>query len=292
MPWYTQGITGNIYLRQKEGILMIQFTDDCKIGVERIDNEHAHLFSLLNDAYELLQNTEEDYSAKVQALLLELQAYAATHFKHEEDYMIEIRDPELISQRIQHKHFKDKLAEYDFSSIDVSTQRETLLELIDFITKWLYKHILGSDIQIGQFEPMEEWMTQENVFAFTDEYRTGIEMVDLEHEQLFHIIDKANALVESYNPEFGYDNVMELLNELKEYTEMHFHDEEEYMESIHYDGLAAQQNAHNAFIEKLGSIDQLQLDEDPEKYLHDLIDFLTKWLIQHILRMDKQIPLK
>lgn len=51
---------------------MIQFTDDCKIGVERIDNEHAHLFSLLNDAYELLQNTEEDYSAKVQALLLEL----------------------------------------------------------------------------------------------------------------------------------------------------------------------------------------------------------------------------
>ena len=135
-------------------------------------------------------------------------------------------------------------------------------------------------------------MTQENVFAFTDEYRTGIEMVDLEHEQLFHIIDKANTLVESYNPEFGYDNVMELLNELKEYTEMHFHDEEEYMESIHYDGLAAQQNAHNAFIEKLGSINQLQLDEDPENYLHDLIDFLTKWLLQHILRMDKQIPVK
>ena len=85
---------------------------------------------------------------------------------------------------------------------------------------------------------------------------------------------------------------MELLNELKEYTQMHFHDEEEYMESIHYAGLAAQQNAHNAFIEKLGSIDQLQLDEDPEKYLHDLIDFLAKWLIQHILRMDKQIPVK
>lgn len=271
---------------------MIKFTDDCKIGVERIDNEHAYLFSLLNDAYELLQNTEEDYTAKVQALLLELQAYAATHFKHEEAYMIEIRDPELISQRIQHKRFQEKLAEYDFHSIDTSTQRETLLELIDFVTKWLYKHILGSDIQIGHFEPMEEWMTQENGFAFTDEYRTGIEMVDLEHEQLFRIIDKANTLIESYNPEFGYDDVMELLNELKEYTEMHFHDEEEYMENIHYDGLAAQQNAHNVFIEKLGSINMLELDENPEKYLHDLMDFLTKWLIQHILGMDKKIPVQ
>ena len=55
------------------------------------------------------------------------------------------------------------------------------------------------------------------------------------------------------------------LNELKAYTEEHFRDEEEYMEWIHYEGLAAQKRAHEAFIDKLENIDLDEIENNPQE---------------------------
>ena len=52
------------------------------------------------------------------------------------------------------------------------------------------------------------------------------------------------------------DNIIVILNELKAYTIEHFGDEEEYMESIRYEGLAAQKRAHEAFIDKASSFEE------------------------------------
>ena len=35
---------------------MFQFTKDCMLGIEQIDKEHQHLFELINDGIEILQN--------------------------------------------------------------------------------------------------------------------------------------------------------------------------------------------------------------------------------------------
>ena len=75
------------------------------------------------------------------------------------------------------------------------------------------------------------------------------------------------------------------------YTIDHFGDEEEYMESIHYEGLAAQKRAHEAFIDKLENIDLKEVDSNPQEYLQNLLEFLLGWLINHILYTDKKIPL-
>ncbi len=80
------------------------------------------------------------------------------------------------------------------------------------------------------------------------------------------------------------------MNELREYTKEHFTDEEEYMESIHYEGLDAQKRAHEAFIDKLNNIDPNQLEENPQENLQELLEFLLGWLINHILHTDKKIP--
>ena len=42
---------------------------------------------------------------------------------------------------------------------------------------------------IGKLPPLEEWMIRDNPCEFTDDYLTGIEIVDLEHQQLFCIVD-------------------------------------------------------------------------------------------------------
>lgn len=281
-------------IRKDDNKMMFEFTDDCITGIDTIDDEHRNLFALLTKAYNLASNAyHSDYYQELKNILEELDQYAETHFTHEEEYMVQIRDPELIRQRTQHAFFRDKVREYEFANIDnEDEQQRVLTELMKFLAKWLYRHILSSDILIGKLPPLEEWMIRENPCEFTDEYLTGIELIDAEHRELFQIVDKANRLVKSFDKLSGYDSIIQILNELKEYTKEHFADEEEYMEGIHYAGLEAQKRAHEAFIDKLDSINLKQIEENPEDNLQELLEFLLGWLINHILHSDKMIPLK
>ncbi|MCH5333673.1 MAG: bacteriohemerythrin [Agathobacter sp.] len=271
---------------------MIKFTDDCIIGIEEIDNEHRYLFELLNRVNELIaEDYHNDYYQQVKDMLAELDDYADQHFTHEEAYMEQIRDPELILQRAQHAYFREKVLTLDLTNIDeFEEQRRVLYEIVTFLAKWLYHHIISSDMMIGKFPPLEEWMLKENPCEFTEEYLTGIELIDKEHEELFSIVAKANDLVRNYDPSSSYDKILGILNELRDYTAEHFRDEEEYMEFIGYEGLAAQKRAHENFIAKLETIDYDQIENDTQGYLQSLLEFLLGWLINHILNSDKKIP--
>lgn len=274
--------------------MTFEFTDDCITGIDTIDDEHRNLFALLSKAY-ILASTDyhSDYYQELKEIIEELDEYAETHFAHEEEYMMKLRDPELIRQRTQHAFFRDKVREYEFVNIDnEEEQQRVLTELVKFLAKWLYRHILSSDILIGKLPPLEEWMVRENPCEFTDEYLTGIELIDSEHKELFRIVDKANHLVKSYDNLSGFDSIIEILNELKNYTKEHFADEEEYMEGIGYEGLDAQKRAHEAFIDKLNNIDMDQIEENPQENIQELLEFLLGWLINHILHTDKKIPNK
>lgn len=272
--------------------MTFEFTQDCITGIETIDDEHRNLFALLSKAYNMAcTDYHRDYYQELKNILEELDFYAETHFAHEEEYMVQIRDPELIRQRSQHAFFRDKVREYEFVNIDnEEEQQRVLTELVRFLAKWLYRHILSSDILIGKLPPLEEWMVRENPCEFTDEYLTGIELVDAEHKELFRIVDKANQLVKNFDSLSGYDSIMQILNELKEYTKEHFADEEEYMEGIQYEGLSAQKRAHEAFVDKLENISLDQIDANPQENLQELLEFLLGWLINHILYTDKKIP--
>lgn len=270
---------------------MFEFTDDCRIGIEMIDDEHRHLFDILNKAYVLVTTDyHSDYYQQLKDIISELDNYAELHFAHEEAYMAQIRDPELILQRAQHTFFREKILAFDLINIDdLQDQQQVLSDLVLFLAKWLYSHILGSDIMIGKLPPLEEWMIKENPCEFTDEYLVGIDLIDGEHRELFSIVDRANRLVKTYDAVSGYDRIVGILNELKDYTIEHFRDEEEYMESIHYEGIDAQKRAHAAFIDKLENIDYNEIEENPQESLQKLLEFLLGWLINHILYVDKKI---
>lgn len=270
---------------------MFEFTDDCKIGIDMIDEEHRHLFDILNKAYLLITtDCQIDHYQQLKDIIAELDQYAEQHFAHEEAYMAQIRDPELILQRTQHTFFREKILAFDLINIDdLQNQQQVLSDLILFLAKWLYSHILGSDIMIGKLPPLEEWMIKENPCEFTDEYLVGVDLIDGEHRELFSIVDRANRLVKTYDAISGYDRIVEILNELKDYTIEHFRDEEEYMESIHYEGIEAQKRAHEAFIDKLENIDYNEIEDNPQESLQKLLEFLLGWLINHILYVDKKI---
>ena len=84
---------------------MFIFTEDYKLGITTIDEEHEKLVGLLNDAIEMSQDKDLDLPSFAAKLKSDLQDYANTHFSHEEAYMEKIQDPELPRQRKEHQAF-------------------------------------------------------------------------------------------------------------------------------------------------------------------------------------------
>lgn len=272
---------------------MLNFTDDCLIGIDTIDDEHRYLFKLMGEIVDLLHSEYIiDRYDHIKGVLVELDDYAELHFKHEEDYMRQIRDPELIRQRAQHAFFKERVHILQIKNIDNDEEQQRILEeMVNFLAKWLYQHIIGSDMMIGKLPPLEEWMIKDDPCKFTDDFLVGIPLIDAEHKQLFNIIDKAYKLViNQVSAKHNAKEIMETLSQLKGYTEEHFRDEEEYMESINYSGLEAQKRAHATFINRLEEITFEKIEKNAQKYMESLIEFLLCWLINHILQSDKKIP--
>ncbi len=130
------------------------------------------------------------------------------------------------------------------------------------------------------------------MFEMKPEYYIGIDMIDQEHKQLFDYAGEAyDLLQEEFTPD-KYDKIDAILEKLRDYTVKHFSDEEAYMESIQYKKIFTQKIQHQEFINKLDEfIDQHEKDEgNQDEQIMDILNYLTDWLINHILHVDGQIP--
>mgnify|MGYP003416774750 CR=1 FL=1 len=127
------------------------------------------------------------------------------------------------------------------------------------------------------------------MYEMKDEYYTGIEMIDNEHRRLFEIAEETYQVSKNDFLVDKYDQVKHVLTELRNYTLMHFEHEEEYMESIDYNQMFIQKVQHDAFRKKVEDWDLDHLDENSDAMVNEILEFLTSWLINHILEHDKQI---
>lgn len=266
---------------------MFIFTDDCLIGVDQIDEEHKGLFQLIGEMQGLLENQYlDDKHDQIREMIARLETYADEHFRHEEEYMEQINHPELELQKSQHLEFDEKMTEVD-AIMEGHNQDEVLAELLTYLVRWLYRHIIGSDLMIGKMVTLEEW--KKNTYTFTKQYLTGIELIDDEHKELFRIMNEVHDVITNDLLTDKYDEIVRLLDSLRTYTKVHFKDEEDYMERIQYKGLEAQKTAHEIFINRLDMIDLNEIDAHQQDTLEEIMAFLSEWLINHILYMDKKI---
>lgn len=127
------------------------------------------------------------------------------------------------------------------------------------------------------------------MFEMKEEYKIGVDTIDEQHRKLFEIAEMAyQTFKDEYSPD-KYDNIVAILKELKEYTVIHFASEEDYMKEIGYKKLFTQKIEHDDFIEKLAEVNLDEIDENQDEYLIQLLDFLNKWLVSHIIEKDKLI---
>lgn len=124
------------------------------------------------------------------------------------------------------------------------------------------------------------------------EYNTGIAVLDEQHRQLFNLTNQAQALLKDQNMLYKFDELEKILKGIRAYTLSHFVDEEAYMADAGYSRLDEHLVLHQKFLENLTRIDEeasrVSLGTQ-DSILRELLNYLTKWLHQHILHEDREM---
>ncbi|MFZ5352976.1 MAG: bacteriohemerythrin [Bacillota bacterium] len=127
------------------------------------------------------------------------------------------------------------------------------------------------------------------MLVWKDEYSIGVDLIDAQHKHIFEIGNSAYKLLRDDISVDKYDKVVQIIDDLREYTKFHFRSEEDYMLEVKYSGYYEQKKEHDAFIKKIDEVDLDLVDKDPEKYLEGLLTFIFTWVLDHVIKKDKLI---
>ncbi len=114
--------------------------------MDEIDQDHrvlVGLFNLLNHA--VADNEASNY---IEAILDELVACTAWHFKHEERLMLKHEYPGIDEHRLDHRELIQSA-----QAIQQRVSADNPLSAVDiqYLDHWLTGHILGPDMELGNY---------------------------------------------------------------------------------------------------------------------------------------------
>ncbi|EKD38905.1 MAG: hypothetical protein ACD_75C00565G0003 [uncultured bacterium] len=117
-----------------------------------------------------------------------------------------------------------------------------------------------------------------------DEFSVGVDEMDRQHKKLLTMI---NRLIEEQHTLTDQKTIAELLDGMIDYAQEHFRAEEFLMAEYDYDRKTWQEMRHKEFIDKTLSF-MTAADIGPNILSVALLDFLSSWLVNHILTEDMQ----
>lgn len=166
----------------------------------------------------------------------------------------------LASQLVEHSHiFEEQMTAINQTNINIKS--------IDF------NQGENSKILLKEFE-------------WNEKLRLNVDKMDEEH---LILIDKINTLVRALSHTNWKDEVQNLLvhfDDLLNYTQEHFEDEEKFMDSINYPHFKSHQKIHHNLLLQVSNFRKNILDRSLDE--KRLISFLRNWLMSHIMGVDMQ----
>lgn len=116
-------------------------------------------------------------------------------------------------------------------------------------------------------------------------FSVGIAALDEQHKKLFDLL---GALLASLGAPEEVGMIHKTFNGLLDYVDYHFKLEEDLMASCRYPDEESHKKEHYGFIMKLHSYSAM-VEYGSLPPARDLVDFLTEWLENHILKVDKKL---
>lgn len=117
-----------------------------------------------------------------------------------------------------------------------------------------------------------------------EEYSVGIPEIDEQHKMLFNLVNTIHAAIYEHK---GTAACVGVLEELADYTRVHFALEENLMQQGHFPGFLAHRELHHALVNEVVALLE-QIHAGQAKISFQLLHFLRSWLKQHIQGEDKK----
>lgn len=120
---------------------MLKWENRFSVNVSKIDEEHKFFILIINKVIAAKQ--ENNKHEKISDALNEMTAYALSHFKSEEGYMLMLGYPEYQQHKNEHKEFLKTTVDFCQRYMDIDNR--IIDDLCEFLEHWLAKHIQGTD---------------------------------------------------------------------------------------------------------------------------------------------------
>ncbi len=117
-----------------------------------------------------------------------------------------------------------------------------------------------------------------------DNFSVNIKSIDQQHIMLVALINDLHAAMKLGK---GKEAINTVVHELLEYTKVHFSHEEAIMKYNAYPAYAEHKAKHDALVKQVVDIEN-NLKAGKVVVSQDVLNFLKKWLVEHILETDKK----
>lgn len=132
---------------------MFKWDNAYSVKIPLIDEQHKKLFLISEKIHSLFLDFKNDNSKDKQVLLeslFELIQYTNYHFTQEEKLMHSYNYPDIDEHIKEHKSFIKYLNNMDYYN-NVENFEEVLENLIAFLSKWIFSHIMNTDFKYSDF---------------------------------------------------------------------------------------------------------------------------------------------
>lgn len=130
-------------------MVLLEWSDDIRLGVPSIDAEHRHLLELTNDF--LTAARGEALMPQLAAILGELIEHSRAHFLAEERLLDQCGYPQLAAHKAEHARL---LMEAQQLHARFSLPEESFrltMETAQYLQHWLLDHIINNDKPFRSF---------------------------------------------------------------------------------------------------------------------------------------------
>jgi hemerythrin len=126
---------------------MVNWNNNLSVNVGEIDMQHKRLIEMINELYEAMKiGKGKDVTGKI---LNGLISYTATHFTTEEKYFAKFGYPDTVNHKKEHAAFVKKVN--DFKEGFETGKVSLTIEVMNFLSEWLFKHIKVTDKNYSKF---------------------------------------------------------------------------------------------------------------------------------------------
>ena len=122
-------------------MIKIEWTDELKLGIKEIDDQHYYLVQLINDFYSNIK--QDPNSDLLPDILQKMKNYAIFHFRAEEGFLVKCNYPEIERHISEHEQYINKIEE-----IEAKLKRDHMVltyNVILYLKEWINGHIKVSD---------------------------------------------------------------------------------------------------------------------------------------------------